>query len=63
MANSKNVKRVTLGQTRNLVSIRLYVASKHVPYNRIVYPCDAALRGRGVVWMLLEIEKPALGFA
>lgn len=63
MANSKNIKLVTLGQTRSLVSIRLYVASKHVPNNRIVYLRDAALRGRGVVWMLLEIEKPALGFA
>lgn len=61
MANFKNIKTVTLGQTRSLVSTRLYVFDngiKTYSAQQNSSPVDM-----GIVWTLLDVKKPSLKFA
>lgn len=66
MGSFKNIKTVPLGQTRSLVSTRLYVWQWH---QNIL--CTTELfayvmmlsKVSGIVWMLLDVKKPSLRFA
>lgn len=66
MAIFKTIRTVLLGQTRSLVSTRLYVWQWHQNLfcTTELFACVMMLSMvSGIVWMLLDVKKPCLGFA
>lgn len=66
MASIKNIKTVTLGQTRSRVSTRLYTWQWHqniVCKTELFASVMMQSKVKGIIWMFLDVEKPSLGFA